>query len=127
MSTTYAWNVYTKVSRDQVWDAIATLIQGLAAQPLWRADPDGRRLLVVREVTAVGHCRELGFTIAADHRQEPCELDWRVREIDGGAVVTLTVIDPDDGWDAEVEQGWLPLLDRLGCMLSNITAESTVS
>jgi hypothetical protein len=126
MSTTYAWNVYTKACPDQVWDAIGTLIQGLAAQPLWRANPDGCRLLVVREVVAIGQARELGFTIAADARQEPSELDWRVRQIDGGAVVTLTVLDPDEGWGAEVERGWLPLLDRLGLMLSQPATLSTV-
>jgi hypothetical protein len=126
MSTTYAWNVYTKACPERVWDAIAAVLQDLAAQPLGRTAADGQRLLVIREVVAIGHARELGFTVAADSRQDPCEVDWRVREIDGGAVVTLTVIDPADGWAAEAEQGWLPLLDRLGQLLSEPVALSTV-
>lgn len=118
MSTTYAWNLYTQAAVDEVWNAIAALFQGLAARPSWRKDVDGLPLLVVREATALGQARELGFTIAADARQPPCEVDWRVREIDGGAVVTLTVLDPEEGWDAEVEQGWLPVLDRLAQLVN---------
>ena len=118
MGTTYAWNLYTQAGVDDVWDAIAALFQGLAAKPSWRTDADGLPLLVVREATALGQARELGFTIAADARQPPCEVDWRVREIEGGAVVTLTVLDPEDGWDAEVEQGWLPVLERLSQLVN---------
>lgn len=118
MGTTYAWNLYTQATPDEVWDSIAALFQGLAARPSWRTDDDGLPLLVVREATALGQARELGFTIAADARQPPCEVDWRVREIDGGAVVTLTVLDPEEGWDAEVEQGWLPILDRLSKLVN---------
>lgn len=118
MSTTYAWNVYTQAGPDEVWDAIASMFQGLAARPSWLTDADGQPLLVVHEATALGQARELGFTIAADARQAPCEVDWRVREIDGGTVVTLTVLDPEDGWDAEVEQGWLPVLERLSQLVN---------
>jgi hypothetical protein len=126
MSTTYAWNVYTKACPERVWDAISAVLQDLAAEPLGRTAADSRRLLVIHEVAAIGHARELGFTVAADSRQDPCEVDWRVREIDGGAVVTLTVIDPEDGWDAEAEQGWLPLLDRLGALLREPATLSTI-
>lgn len=118
MSTTYTWNLYTQAGVDEVWNAIASLFQGLAARPSWRTDDDGGPLLVVREATALGQARELGFTVSADARQPPCEVDWRVREIDGGAVVTLTVLDPEDGWSAEVEQGWLPVLGQLGRLVS---------
>ena len=118
MGTSYSWNLYTRATVEDVWDAVAALFQGLAARPSWRADDDGRPLLVVREATALGQARELGFTIAADARQPPCEVDWRVREIDGGAAVTLTVLDPEEGWDSEVEQGWLPVLDRLAQLIS---------
>ena len=118
MGTSYSWNLYTRATVEDVWDAVASLFQGLAARPSWRTDDDGRPLLVVREATALGQARELGFTIAADARQAPCEVDWRVREINGGAVVTLTVLDAEEGWDAEVEQGWLPVLDRLSQLVN---------
>lgn len=118
LGTTYAWNLYAHATVDAVWTTIRALFQGLAAAPSWETDPVGQPLLVVRGATALGQARELGYTLAADQRQPPTEVTWQVRAVDGGVLVGLTVHDPDNGWDAEVENAWLPLLGRLARMLS---------
>jgi hypothetical protein len=117
MNTSYSWNTYCDADPDTVWRTIAAMFQGLAAQPSWRTDGAGERLLVVHDATAPGQARELGYRISADAAQAPAEVTWQVREVGAGSVVLLTVVDPEDGWRDEVEQGWLPLLARLGRML----------
>ena len=120
------FRLLTCAAPETVWSALTCPTQspaylyGLAVRTTWepgapvQLTADARPALA-GEVLRVEPARRLSLTVEDD--SGGCTyLTWTLRACDGGSVVRLQV-EECDGAEDELEDVWLPVLDRLGALL----------
>ncbi len=121
---TEIFRTMTSAPPERVWDALTTTdepldhLYGLTVWSDWRpgsvitAGVPGRPGLT-GDVLAVDPGRRLSYTLGDRPETTPVYITWEVRPHAGGAVVRLTVDEPDGTATDEIEAYWLPVITGL--------------
>jgi uncharacterized protein YndB with AHSA1/START domain len=118
----------TSASAEQVWDALTATgrpldhLYGLAACSDWQVASTvslglpGRPPLV-GDVLAVEPGRRLSYSLGEEPGQATVYVTWEIAPHACGAVIQLTVDEPDAGTSDEIEACWRPVIDALAAHL----------
>ena len=122
------FDAMTGASAEQVWDALTTTGQplahlyGLAACSDWRVGSPitlglpGRPPLV-GDVLAVDPRRRLSYCLGEDPGHATVYVTWEVTPHACGAVIRLTVDEPEADTTEEIEACWRPVITALAAHL----------
>ena len=126
LSTTF--RLLTRACPDRVWglltcpESTPSYLHGLSPRTCWTAGApvewQGAGAVIPGQVLHADPPFRLSVTVE-DGSGTCTYLTWRVRACDDGTVVRLDVAEADEsGCESDLEEVWLPVLQRLGELLA---------